>query len=256
VSSARQRPALRPTRPLWAVCLALVALLAGPCVMAEDAPGPQLQPTESEAVFLDRLMIAESGGREDAKNPRSTALGPYQFIASTFLDLVGRHFAAAMDGKSDAEILELRTDTKTARDAALVYTRENAGFLQERGVEASGANLRLAFLVGPTGAARVISAEPKTPVTQLLSASALEANPFMNGMTAGQLLERAASEAAGLRLVTVPQGRAKQAKTAGIRVRCDLDRASCRKWLALANKRVARRAARQARAGDSTTKTD
>jgi hypothetical protein len=33
--------------------------------------------------FLDRLMHAESAGRDSAANPRSTALGPFQFIKST-----------------------------------------------------------------------------------------------------------------------------------------------------------------------------
>ena len=218
---------------------------------ADPSQPPELQPTESEAVFLDRLMMAESGGRDDAKNPRSTALGPYQFLASTFLDLIGRYFATLTNGKTDAEILQLRTDAKTARNAALAYTRENAAFLQDKGLEASAANLRLAFLVGATGAMRVLSAEPKTPVAQLLSAAALEANPFMTGMTVGQLLERTANEAAGVQLVTVPQTRASKAKFAGIRIRCNLARPSCRKWLALANNRQARRTASQSKAGNA-----
>ncbi len=225
----------------------LAAVFVAPYAAAAEEPAkPQqstLQPTETETIFLDRLMLAESGGREDARNPRSTALGPFQFLASTFLDLMGRYFAEVIDGKTDAQVLQLRTDTQTARNAALLYTRENAAFLLDKGMEASAGNLRLAFLVGPTGAMRVIAAEPKTPVAQLLGASALEANPFMTRMTAEQLLQRTSDEAAGLRLVTVPQGRAGKPKFAGIRVRCNLARPSCRKWLSLANNRVARRAA-------------
>ncbi len=230
-------------------------LLAMVCpAIAEDAGPPTAiqQPTETETVFLDRLMMAESSGREDAKNPRSSALGPFQFLASTFLDLMARYFTAATNGKTDTEILQLRTDQKIARDAALVYTRENAAFLLDRGLEASAAHLRLAFLVGPTGAMRVISAEPKTPVTQLLGASALDANPFLNGMTAQQLLERSANEAAGVQLVTLPTSRRSRAKASGLNVRCNLGRASCRRWLALATKRQARRTVSQAKAGDTT----
>lgn len=218
-------------------------------------PPAALQPTESEAIFLDRLMMAESGGRLEAKNPRSTALGPYQFLASTFLDLVSRHFAAAMEGKTDAQILQLRTDLKTSRDAALIYTRENAAFLVERGHEASAAHLRLAFLVGPAGAARLIAADPNTPVSQLLGGGVMEANPFMNGMTAKELIDRSANEAAGLRLVTLPQARLKRAGVMGLRIRCNLGRASCRRWVALASKRQARRDARQAKM-DAAAKKD
>ena len=223
---------------------------------AAAQPSPNLKPTESEAVFLDRLMMAESGGREDAKNPRSTALGPFQFLSSTFLDLMTRHFAAVTGGKTDAEILQMRTDHKIAREAALVYTRENAAFLKDRGVEASAAHLRLAFLVGPSGASRVIAAEPDTPVSQLLSAAALEANPFMSGMTAQQLLERSANEAAGVRLVTLPMRGSAKPKPPGIRVRCNLARPSCRRWVSLATKRQARRTVSQAKTAPETTKKD
>lgn len=230
-----------------AALLAFIAAAALP-VLAEEATHV-LRPTDSEKLFLERLMMAESGGLEDARNPRSTALGPYQFLGGTFLDLLGRHFPSIVEGKTDAEILAFRTDLNIARDAALIYTRENAAFLMERGVDASAAHLRLAFLVGPTGAQRVVSAEPETPVAQLLGPSALEANPFLRGMTAKALIERSTREADGVRLVTVaaPSGAGRRPKPPGIRVRCDLARASCRKWLALATKRQGRKTAAQAR---------
>ena len=201
--------------PLPIVAAALFLSLVARAQDVAQTPEPAVKPTESETVFLDRLMMAESGGRDDARNPRSSALGPFQFLASTFLELMARHFAADISGKTDAQILQLRTDEKVARNAALLYTRENAAFLIDRGLEASAAHLRLAFLVGPSGAQRVISAEPKTPVTQLLGAAVLQANPFLNGMTAAQLLARAADEAAGVQLVTVPVSRTSRARTAG-----------------------------------------
>jgi hypothetical protein len=240
--------------------VAAALALSIPLAMAEDAaqpPDPGLKPTESETVFLDRLMMAESGGRDDARNPRSSALGPFQFLASTFLELMARHFAADTSGKTEAQILQLRADEKVARNAALLYTRENAAFLIDRGHEASAAHLRLAFLVGPNGALRVISAEPKTPVTQLLGAAVLQANPFLNGMTAAQLLARAADEAAGVQLITVPLSRTSRARAAGVLVvRCNLALPSCRKWLTLANRRQARRAASQKATDSRITDTE
>jgi hypothetical protein len=236
------RSALRPL--FAAACLAL-AQPAG----AEEATHV-LRPTDSEKLFLERLMMAESGGRDDAKNPRSSALGPYQFLGSTFLDLLHRHFPSIIEGRTDAEILALRTDHNIARDAALIYTRENAAFLAERGMEASAPHLRLAFLVGPTGAQRVVEAEPETPIAQLLGAAPLEANPFLRGMTAKELIARSTREADGVRLVIVaaPSGAGGRTRPSGIRVRCNLARASCRKWLALATKRQGRKTAAQARA--------
>ena len=161
-------------------------------------------------MFLDRLMNAESGGRQIRENPASTALGPFQFISSTFLDVIQRYFPEVSDGKSNAEILALRVDPKISRDAALAYTRANAAFLQGRGVAAHPAHLRLAFLVGPSGALNVIAAEPETPVSSLLSSAALEANPFMGSLTAKQLIERAEREAAGLGAFPVPAEPEKQ----------------------------------------------
>jgi hypothetical protein len=234
-------------RPLIAAaaCLAVLALPA----LSEEATHV-LRPTDSEKLFLERLMLAESGGQEEARNPRSSALGPYQFLGSTFLDVLGRHFPSITEGKSEVDLLALRTDINIARDAALIYTRENAAFLAERGMEASAAHLRLAFLVGPTGAQRVVSAEPDTPIAQLLGPSALEANPFLRNMTARGLIERSTREADGVRLVTVAapsgSGTASRRNTSGIRVRCNMGRASCRKWLALATKRQSRRTAAQA----------
>src|SRR5262249_60714622 len=65
---------------------------------------PQAFPMEE---FLDRLMVAESGGRQYKKNPRSTALGPFQFIESTFLFVVKTHFPSAVTRLSDREVLPL-----------------------------------------------------------------------------------------------------------------------------------------------------
>jgi hypothetical protein len=227
---------------------ALIIMEAEVSVTATTPPpssNPALQPTESEKIFLDRLMMAESGGREDARNPRSSALGPYQFLGSTFLDVMGRYFPMLTSGKSDEQVLQLRTDHAIARDAALVYTRENAAVLLDRGLEANAAHLRLAFLVGATGAQRVIAAHAETPVAQLLSSAALEANPFLRGMTAAELIQRAAAEASGVHIVSIPEN-VRRPKFAGLRVRCSLARPSCRKWVALAMKRKGRNAAAQA----------
>lgn len=251
-----------PRAGLIRIALALLTaigtlVLPAPRVMSQEAAvtsttpaDAPAEPSDSEKLFLDRLMIAESGGRSEAKNPRSSALGPYQFLGSTFLDVMGRYFPALISGKSDPEILQLRTDHAVSRDAALVYTRENAAFLLERGVEASAAHLRLAFLVGPTGAQRIVEAQGDTPVSQLLGPAALEANPFLRTMTAAALIQRAALEAAGVQIVATPEN-FRRPKLAGIRIRCSLARPSCRKWVALAMKRKGRTAAAQATASDA-----
>ena len=147
-------------------------------------------PPETFDVFLDRLMVAESSGRSAAKNPRSTAFGPFQFIKSTFLDITRRHFPLETAGLSEAEILSLRSDRDLSRRAATVFCRENVKYLQDRGHEPTFGHLRLAFLLGAADAAQVLQAKQQTPVTDLLSPSVVKANPFMRTMSVANLLEK------------------------------------------------------------------
>jgi hypothetical protein len=144
--------------------------------------------------FLDRLMRAESGGRDTAANPRSTALGPFQFIKSTFLDLARRHFGVEVQELSEDEILRLRTDRNFARRCAETYSRENLAFLAEQGLQPTFGHLRLAFLVGPFAAARVLQAAPATPVGEVLGSAVVRANPFMARMSTSNLIARTARE--------------------------------------------------------------
>jgi hypothetical protein len=99
--------------------------------------------------------------------------------------------------------------------------------------------LRLAYLVGPYGALRVMRAPPGTPVSELLAPAAMRANPFMAGMTAADLMARAARDVAKDG-EAVPAYRARTAsarpdarKGPQIRIRCSRKLPSCRRWIAL-----------------------
>lgn len=178
-----------------AVVAVSAALLASAGSSSPAAPaGPIARQLVEEAspaafdTFLDRLMAAESGGRSAARNPRSSALGPFQFIKSTFLDITSRHFSAEIAGLSEAEILSLRTDHDLSRRAATVFCQENAKYLRGRGQEPTFAHLRLAFLLGAADAARILQAPQHTRVTDLLSPAVVRANPFMRAMNAADLV--------------------------------------------------------------------
>jgi hypothetical protein len=234
-----------------------------PPTPAATAPtsDPKKENSEQElldlGLFLDRLMSAESGGRDTAKNPRSTALGPFQFIESTFLEVVGRHFSADVAGLTAVQVLALRTDRSLSRKAAQAFTLENAAVLRANEIAANFANLRLAYLVGASAAVRVLKAEPATPVIGILGAAVVQANPFMAGMTTRDLTQWSARSIAGTighqpelpgRVVTVsaPVGSAASAlvrplpEKPRIAVKCNLRLASCRKWLSLAERSVKR----------------
>ncbi len=264
----------------------LAALLFSPALACAETEGePKLTPTESEKLFLDRLMMAESRGRRTAKNPASSALGPYQFIEATFLDVMKRRLPGVASGKSDAHILALRTDLEISRNVALIYTRENARALASKGIESNEGNLRLAFFVGAFGASKVLRARPDERVSALLGAAAIQANPILKDMTASELLAKArrdaervavsvvdalpgnmgeaASQASGdpAAQLNLPQaviagaleeepeaaatpsaGRsaaASEREPVKLAVHCNLKLPSCRKWAALAQRRVA-----------------
>ena len=133
--------------------------------------------------------MAELSGRDDARNPRSTAVGAFQFIRGTFLYVVRRHFAEETASLSTVAVLSLRQDRAFARRAAEAYAKDNAEHLAKEGLPTSFTNLRLAYLTGPSGAVRVLRAPPQMKVSALLSSAAMSANSFMAHMTAEELIE-------------------------------------------------------------------
>ena len=141
-------------------------------------------------VFLDRLMRSESNGRNHAKNPRSSALGPFQFINSTFIAVMQQHFPGEITNLSQRQILALRTNRDVARRAAKAFSKDNMTYLVERGITPTFGHLRLAFLLGPQGAARVLQAPPDRDITRILGNNVVAANPFMRRMTAADLVAR------------------------------------------------------------------
>ena len=219
---------------------------------ATKKPAQPKEKPMTMAIFLDRLMIAESGGNDFARNRRSSATGSFQFIVSTFLSVAERHFPKETSKLSRTQILALRTDRKFSRKAAEAYTKDNAAHLAAAGHKLTFTNLRLAYLLGPGGANRILSASPKAKVGLLLGRAVMRANPFMAGMTASDLIARAARDISTDPRSTAGIKAGKLSKSARrrprIRVRCNLSRPSCKRWLALKRRRLARTARRVKRA--------
>ena len=239
----------------------LVAAVLVTGILASLAPSPleadetlaqqcaEGSPPSAFDTFLDRLMAAESGGRSHAKNPRSTALGPYQFINATFLAVARRHFPLEVAGLNDARILALRSDRDFSRKAAAAFSRDNITFLKERGLNPTFGHLRLAYLLGAGDAAAVLLVQQDTRVTDVLSAGVVKANPFMRGMTAADLIEKSERDVARDRsqLTAVaampkpharpqPLPRPSERRFVSDEKRCNPKLASCRKAIALQSK--------------------
>jgi hypothetical protein len=161
-----------------------------------------VQPTGD---YYGTLRQVESGGDNNAVNPRSTATGPYQFIDSTW-----RAFAAAnpeiFAGMSDAQIMQARTDPRIARLGAEWLTRQNAQELQRAGLPASPVTAYLAHVFGAGDAAKLLRADPNAPVETLLSPQVIAANPQLRGQTAGSVVAQAGQRFGGAPSGNDPSG--------------------------------------------------
>jgi len=203
--------------------------------------------------FLDRLMMAESGGRDHLRNPLSTAVGPFQLLSGLMLELARKHFREETAHLSVPEILALRTDRAIARRAAAAFTQDNAAHLAREGLPTTFQNLRLAYFAGPAGATRILRADPGARIATLLSPAAMRANPFLRGMTAADLIAKSARDIAADAHATAgikpPAGAKSKSGELPFQVRCDRGLPSCQKWIAL---RMAKYRRQQARAENSS----
>lgn len=130
----------------------------------------------AEATGVDFSLLVETARRESAFNPNaragtSSATGLFQFIESTWFDMVRRHgaehglgqYAAALQQGANAEtrreILALRTDPELSARMAGELARENAAGLEQRlGRAPSAGELYAAHVMGVGGAGRLIEA--------------------------------------------------------------------------------------------------
>lgn len=146
--------------------------------------------------LTDRIIGIESGGNANAKNPRSSATGLGQFIDSTWLDMIKRH-RPDLAGLPRSEILAMRSDPQLSRQMTDAYAAENAERLSKAGFEASPGNTYLAHFAGPSGAVKVLGADPTAPVSSVLGLNVVRANPFLAKMTAGDLIAWAGQKMGG-----------------------------------------------------------
>jgi hypothetical protein len=141
--------------------------------------------------FIDQMTRAESGGRDDARNPRSSASGRHQFIDETWLSVARRFGGSRIAGMSEEQILALRSDPDFSRQMALSHTQfDIAPELLRSGVDPTNLALYAGWHFGGRGGAAVMQASNDTPLSQVLSARAIAANPHLQNLTAGQWRSR------------------------------------------------------------------
>lgn len=155
---------------------------------SQGAPAGMAPPIPSAAIpVADRIVNAESGGDPNAKNPRSSATGAGQFIDSTWLDTVKKSNPQLAAGKTDAELLALRSNPDISRSMTAAYAASNGDHLKNNGIDPTPGNTYLAHFAGPAGATAILKADPATPIGSIVGQQAMIANLFLKNMTAGDL---------------------------------------------------------------------
>lgn len=134
---------------------------------------------------INAFVYIESGGNPKAKAPTSSALGPGQFLKSTWLGTVERHRPDLFNAYDKVTLLALRTDWTLALEMLARFAEDN---LDAMGGQATPGDLYLAHFLGVGPARKVMRASPNTPVANLVSAEAIRANrSILQGKTAGQV---------------------------------------------------------------------
>lgn len=139
--------------------------------------------------WASKINQGENGtGNPNAKNPASSATGNGQFIDQTWLNTIKATRPDLAAGKSDADLLALRSDPALSASATESYARSNGAFLAQNGLPVTGGSVALAHFLGPQGAARVMNSPSNTPVEAILPPAVMASNPQLKGQSAGQLV--------------------------------------------------------------------
>lgn len=165
--------------------------------------------------LIDNIIGVESGGNPNATNPNSSASGLGQFIDSTWLATI-RGARPDLAGKSDAELLALKTDPQLSREMTEAYANQNQALLTKAGVPVTPGSTYLAHFAGPGGAVKVLQADPTASVESILGGAAVKANPFLRGMTAADLQAWADKKMGGKAVPVQPQPAATAAPPSGL----------------------------------------
>jgi len=129
------------------------------------------QASKSSGVDFSYMLnqaAAESNFDPDAKAKTSSATGLYQFIDSTWLNMVERYgdtYGIETQGKSKEEILDMRNDPETSSFMAAAFASENEKSLNNHwGGKIGATELYFAHFMGASGAASFLNARDESPM--------------------------------------------------------------------------------------------
>jgi hypothetical protein len=149
--------------------------------------------------YSDRVSDFEGTG----SNQSSSATGNGQFLAGTWTPLMKKYRPDLTTGKTDAQILAMRSDDALGDQMKVAYATDNGQALAAAGVPQNATTLGIAHNLGPGDAVRVLQSSADTPLSQILSPEVIQANPGLGRQTAGQYV-RKLTGAYGLQPVALP----------------------------------------------------
>ncbi len=135
--------------------------------------------TGVDFAYLLQQAKAESNFDPEIKARTSSATGLFQFINSTWMSMVEKHghkYGIETEGKTKAEILEMRKDPEIASNMAAEFASENEQFLNAHwGGEVGSTELYFAHFLGAPNAAAFLNARDENgmkPAAVLFPAAA------------------------------------------------------------------------------------
>lgn len=152
------------------------ALVSNSHAAANAATDPGL------ADYFANARAAESGGNDQAANPKSSALGRYQFLEGTWNGLMQQHpeLGLTADG---------RTDPEQQERAMRAFTQENAAALAAKGLAVNPGSLYAAHFLGAGGASNVLGQDPSSPMSAYVDPGVIQANPQLANMSVGEFID-------------------------------------------------------------------
>jgi hypothetical protein len=148
-----------------------VAAPAAPATPAAstDTAIPVEEVTSTPEVYAAKTRVAETSGDNKAKNPKTTATGPYQFLEDTWKETVTKYKLPYS--------LEDRTDPKKSLEVFNLFTKDNTKVLTANlGRVPTDVELYAAQLLGATGAVQFLKGKPTDRARTVASDEAVEKN--------------------------------------------------------------------------------
>jgi len=142
----------------------------------EEPASARVDPAKLSAEVADSIIYIESKGKADAKNPKSSATGLYQFVDGTWLEMINKYRPDLKEGKNEQEILDLRLDPAISREIGLKFTEGNIKGMQSAGIKVTRGKVYLAHFLGLGGAKRLLTANPNARVDTVMSRAAMKNN--------------------------------------------------------------------------------